>query len=80
MKIGLVLEGGGMRGLYTAGVLDVMMEQHFMPDVVCGTSAGVTFGVNLLSQQRRQCLRRWKKTKIILYISFFFTTFAAQSM
>ena len=51
MKIGLVLEGGGMRGLYTAGVLDVMMEQHFMPDVVCGTSAGVTFGVNLLSQQ-----------------------------
>ena len=45
MKIGLVLEGGGMRGLYTAGVLDVMMDNHFMPDVVCGTSAGVTFGV-----------------------------------
>ncbi|MBR1996448.1 MAG: membrane dipeptidase [Paludibacteraceae bacterium] len=35
MKIGLVLEGGGMRGLYTAGVLDVMMEHQFMPDVVC---------------------------------------------
>ena len=28
MKIGLVLEGGGMRGLYTAGVLDVMMDHH----------------------------------------------------
>ncbi|MBQ5387858.1 MAG: patatin-like phospholipase family protein [Paludibacteraceae bacterium] len=42
MKIRLVLEGGGMRGLYTAGVLDVMMEQQFMPDVVCGTSAGDT--------------------------------------
>jgi predicted patatin/cPLA2 family phospholipase len=40
-----------MRGLYTAGVLDVMMDHHWMPDVVCGTSAGVTFGVNLLSQQ-----------------------------
>ena len=52
MKIGLVLEGGGMRGLYTAGVLDVLMDHHFMPDVVCGTSAGVTFGVNLLSGQR----------------------------
>ena len=38
MKVGLVLEGGGMRGLYTAGVLDVMMDNHFMPDVVCGTS------------------------------------------
>ncbi len=57
MKLGLVLEGGGMRGLYTAGVLDVMMEHRFMPDVVCGTSAGVTFGVNLLSQQRGRVLR-----------------------
>ena len=57
MKLGLVLEGGGMRGLYTAGVLDVMMDNHFMPDVVCGTSAGVTFGVNLLSQQRGRVLR-----------------------
>ena len=57
MKIGLVLEGGGMRGLYTAGVLDVMMEHQFMPDVVCGTSAGVTFGVNLLSGQRGRVLR-----------------------
>lgn len=57
MKIGLVLEGGGMRGLYTAGVLDVMMDHHWLPDVVCGTSAGVTFGVNLLSQQRGRVLR-----------------------
>ena len=57
MKIGLVLEGGGMRGLYTAGVLDVMMEHQFTPDVVCGTSAGVTFGVNLLSQQKGRVLR-----------------------
>ena len=57
MKIGLVLEGGGMRGLCTAGVLDVMMEHQFMPDVVCGTSAGVTFGVNLLSQQKGRVLR-----------------------
>ena len=31
MKTGLVLEGGAMRGIYTAGVLDVFMEQglHF---------------------------------------------------
>ena len=57
MKLGLVLEGGGMRGLYTAGVLDVMMDHQFMPDIVCGTSAGVTFGVNLLSQQRGRVLR-----------------------
>ena len=57
MKIGLVLEGGGMRGLYTAGIMDVMMDHGFLPDVVCGTSAGVTFGVNLLSRQRGRVLR-----------------------
>lgn len=61
MKIGLVLEGGGMRGLYTAGVIDVMLDYGFEPDVVCGTSAGVTFGVNLLSKQRGRVLRYNKR-------------------
>lgn len=61
MKIGLVLEGGGMRGLYTAGVIDVMLDHGFEPDVVCGTSAGVTFGVNLLSKQRGRVLRYNKR-------------------
>lgn len=46
-----------MRGLYTAGVLDVMIEHGFMPDVICGTSAGVTFGVNLPSAQKGRVLR-----------------------
>ena len=61
MKIGLVLEGGGMRGLYTAGVIDIMLDHDFEPDVVCGTSAGVTFGVNLLSKQRGRVLRYNKR-------------------
>jgi len=61
MKIGLVLEGGGMRGLYTAGVIDIMLDHGFEPDVVCGTSAGVTFGVNLLSKQRGRVLRYNKR-------------------
>lgn len=56
-KLGLVLEGGAMRGLYTAGVLDVMMENGIRPDVICGTSAGVTFGVNLPSGQKGRVLR-----------------------
>lgn len=56
-RIGLVLEGGGMRGLYTAGVMDVFMEHNFLPQVICGTSAGVTFGVNLPSGQRGRVLR-----------------------
>lgn len=57
MKTGLVLEGGGMRGLYTAGVLDYFSEKGFMPDVICGASAGVTFGVNLPSGQPGRVLR-----------------------
>ena len=57
MKIGLVLEGGGMRGIYTCGVLDVMIEKGFEPDVLCGTSAGVLFGINLPSKQRGRAFR-----------------------
>lgn len=57
MKTGLVLEGGGMRGLYTAGVLDAMMDHGMGADVICGTSAGVTFGINLPSAQRGRVLR-----------------------
>lgn len=52
MKTGLVLEGGGMRGIYTCGVLDVMIDKGFEPDVLCGTSAGALFGVNLPSKQK----------------------------
>lgn len=57
IRVGLVLEGGGMKGLYTAGVLDTMMDKGFLPDVICGTSAGVTFGVNLPSGQKGRVLR-----------------------
>ena len=39
MKIGLVLEGGGMRGVYTVGVLDAFRKYNFMPDYVIGVSA-----------------------------------------
>lgn len=52
MKIGLVLEGGGMRGLYTAGVLDTFSQQQFLPDYVIGVSAGACNGVSYVSGQR----------------------------
>lgn len=57
MKVGLVLEGGAMRGLYTAGVLDIMMDNGIRADTVIGTSAGVLFGVNYASGQRGRALR-----------------------
>lgn len=61
MKIGLVLEGGAMRGLYTAGVLDVFMDNNIEVDKIIGVSAGVLFGVNFLSKQRGRVLRYNKR-------------------
>ena len=51
MKKGLVLEGGAMRGIFTAGVIDVLMENHITFDGAIGVSAGACFGVNLKSKQ-----------------------------
>mgnify|MGYP000695401440 CR=1 FL=1 len=45
MKTGLVLEGGAMRGMYTAGALDVLLENDINFDGIIGTSAGAVFGV-----------------------------------
>ncbi|MBO5179481.1 MAG: patatin-like phospholipase family protein [Clostridia bacterium] len=61
MSIGLVLEGGAMRGLYTAGVIDVFLENNIEVDGVIGVSAGVLFGVNYLSKQNGRVLRYNKK-------------------
>lgn len=44
MKHGLVLEGGAMRGLFSAGVMDVLMENGVTFDGVIGVSAGACFG------------------------------------
>jgi len=61
MKIGLVLEGGAMRGLYTAGVLDELLENNVEVDGIIGVSAGVLFGVNYLSKQKGRVLRYNKR-------------------
>ena len=57
MKRGLVLEGGGMRGMFTAGVMDVMMEQGIEYDGAVGVSAGAVFGCNYKSRQIGRVLR-----------------------
>lgn len=56
-KRGLVLEGGAMRGLWTAGILDVMMEHDVWPDGMIGVSAGAAFGCNMKSRQTRRAIR-----------------------
>ncbi|MCD8105053.1 MAG: patatin family protein [Lachnospiraceae bacterium] len=61
MKIGLVLEGGAMRGMYTAGVLDVMMHHQIRINGAIGVSAGALFGVNYLSGQDGRVIRYNKR-------------------
>ena len=61
MSIGLVLEGGAMRGMYTAGVLDIFLDNEIEVDGIVGVSAGVLFGVNYLSKQRGRVIRYNKR-------------------
>ena len=61
MSVGLVLEGGAMRGLYTAGVLDVFLDNDIKVDGIIGVSAGALFGVNLPSKQKGRAIRYNKK-------------------
>ena len=57
MSLGMVLEGGGMRGIYTAGVLDYFMERDFYPDGVVGVSAGACHGCSYVSKQLKRSYR-----------------------
>ena len=61
MKVGLLLEGGAMRGLFTAGVIDTLMENNILVDTVIGVSAGALFGMNYKSHQVGRVLRYNKK-------------------
>ena len=60
-KTALVLEGGAMRGMYSAAVLDVLMEEGIKVDAIYATSAGVLFGVNYISGQRGRAIRYNKR-------------------
>ena len=57
MKTGLILEGGAMRGMFSAGVMDVMMENGILFDGIIGVSAGAAFGVNYKSGQIGRAIR-----------------------
>lgn len=57
LKKGLILEGGAMRGMFTAGVLDVMMENGIEYDGIIGVSAGAAFGCNYKSKQVGRAIR-----------------------
>ena len=77
MKVGLVLEGGALRGIYTAGVLDVLLKENIKVDTIIGVSAGALFGVNYKSNQPGRAIRYNLKycnnKNYISYYSFFTT-------
>lgn len=60
-KTGLVLEGGGMRGIYTAGVLDMFLDHDISFDGVIGVSAGAVHGASFVSGQKERSIRYYKK-------------------
>ena len=57
MKSILVLEGGALRGIYTAGVIDFLLEKGIEVDAVVGVSAGALFGFNYISKQMGRCIK-----------------------
>ena len=57
MKKGLIMEGGAMRGMFTAGVIDIMMEHNVEFDGAIGVSAGAVFGCNYKSKQPGRVIR-----------------------
>ena len=61
MKTMLLLEGGGMRGMYTAGVMDIMLEQGIKVDAIMGVSAGALFGINYKTRQAGRVIRYNKR-------------------
>ncbi len=57
MSSALVMEGGAMRGLFTGGIIDVLLEKNITFDMAVGVSAGATFGCNFKSKQKGRVLR-----------------------
>lgn len=51
MKSGLILEGGGMRGVYTGGVLEKLLEEEIFVDYIIGVSAGACHASSYISRQ-----------------------------
>lgn len=77
MKVGLVLEGGAMRGMYTAGVLDIFLDNEIKVDGIIAVSAGALFGANYVSKQRGRTIRynkRFAKDKRYMGMKSLLTT------
>ncbi len=57
LKTCLVLEGGALRGIYTAGVLDELQKEDIKIDTIIGVSMGSLIGMNYVSKQPGRAIR-----------------------
>ena len=76
-KLGLVVEGGGMRGIYTSGVMDEMLLRGIKVDGLVGVSAGIIHGISYVSDQCGRNIRyfiKYRGNKRFMSISSFLNT------
>lgn len=77
MKTCVILEGGGLRGIYTAGVLDEMYKDNPKINTIIGVSMGSLIGVNYLSNQPGRAIRynlKYCKNPKYIGLTSFLTT------
>ncbi len=78
MKLGLVLEGGAHRTIFSCGVMDAMLDAGIQADYVIGASAGITYGISYLSGQKernREMLSRFVRDPKYMGISHLLNPF-----
>ena len=61
MRLGLIVEGGGVRAIYAAGVLDALLELNLPLSGVIGVSAGAIHGCSFVSKQKGRSLRLYRR-------------------
>ena len=59
--VSLILEGGSFRGVFSAGVMDALLEHDIMVPYCIGVSAGISNGVSYISKQKGRNLEVFKK-------------------
>lgn len=75
MKLGVVMEGGASRTVFSCGVTDCFLEEGIMPDYFVGVSAGIAYGVSYLSRQKgrnREIFEKYMADKRYMGMKYLF--------
>lgn len=75
MKLGIVMEGGASRTVFSCGVADLFLDEGIMPDYFIGVSAGIAYGVSYISGQRgrnREIIENYMPDKRYMGMKYLF--------